>query len=659
MDFRVLGPIEILDHGCNVVPTAPKPRQVISLLLLRRNTLVQTAELIDELWEHNPPGSAMTTLQTYVYKLRKVLLRQGGEEILHTKPGGYLLAVPDSAIDLHTFETDANAGKALLEEGDPVGAAAVLKRALAMWRGPVLADVAPGSLLTSYVIRLQELHFRTRELRIQADLRLGLHRELISELKSLMMAHPLHENLHAFLMIALHRSGRRHEALEVYQVLRNNMVEELGLEPGQELKQLHRALLADGPLDTSVPHHQLTAVMAEPAELTMLSAAPAAPAAPAASPSAPSTPRRAPQPAVAGVPTPAQLPADLADFTGRGAVVGDIVADFTAAQKAGALRTAPWMALISGMPGVGKTALAVHVAHLVRGQFGDGQLFADLRASSATPRNPGEVLLGFLRSLGMAEHQIPDDTEERCNLFRSVTANRRLLIVIDDVTSSADLRPLLPANPECAVIVTGCRTLHGVGGALNVDLDVMDHAEGVELLARMVGRARLEAERRATDRLVELCGRLPVALRCIGSRLVAVPGLPLTVLADRLTNSPQALDELCLGDLNLRAMYDSSYARLSRQEQSTFRLLSMLPGAAFTGDAAAELLGWEPAAVERLLIRFADDHLIKIVGFGNDKIHYAFPELTRAYAKSRLDSVLTDAAQSVLVASVPGEVADV
>lgn len=656
MDFRVLGPIEILDHGCNVVPTAPKPRQVISLLLLRRNTLVQTAELIDELWEHNPPGSAMTTLQTYVYKLRKVLLRQDGEEILRTKPGGYLLAVPDSAIDLHEFETDANAGKELLEEGDPAGAAAVLKRALSIWRGPALADVTPGSLLTSYVIRLQELHFRTRDLRIQAELQLGLHRELISELKSLVMAHPLHENLHAFLMIALHRSGRRHEALEVYLLLRNNMVKELGLEPGQELKQLHRALLVDGPLDTSVPHHQLTAVTAEPAQLTVLSTAPAAAAAP---PSAPSAPRPAPQAAVAGVPTPAQLPADLADFTGREAVVSDLIADFTATQKAGALRTAPWMALISGMPGVGKTALAVHVAHLVRERFGGGQLFADLRASSSSPRDPAEVLLSFLRSLGMAENQIPDDTEERCNLFRSVTADRRLLIVIDDVSSLADLRPLLPANPQCAVLVTGCRTLHGVGGALNVNLDVMDHTEAVELLARLVGRTRLEAERCATDRLVELCGRLPVALRCIGSRLVAVPGLPLTVLADRLTNSPQALDELYLGDLNLREMYDSSYARLNRQEQSTFRLLSMLPGEAFTGDAAAELLGWEPAAVERLLTRFADDHLIKIVGFGNDKIHYAFPELTRAYAKSRLDSVLTGAAQSGPVANMSGEVADV
>ncbi|WNM31371.1 BTAD domain-containing putative transcriptional regulator [Streptomyces sp. Li-HN-5-11] len=647
MEFRVLGPIEILDRGCNVVPTAPKPRQVISLLLLRRNTLVQTAELIDELWEQNPPGSAMTTLQTYVYKLRKVLLRQGGEEILHTKPGGYLLSVPDSAIDLHTFETDANAGKALLEEGDPVGAAAVLKRALSVWRGPALADVAPGSLLTSYVIRLQELHFRTRELRIQAELRLGLHRELISELKSLIMAHPLHENLHAFLMIALHRSGRRHEALEVYQLLRNNMVEELGLEPGQEVKQLHRALLADGPLDTS------TAVMAEPAELTVLSAAPDV------APSGANAARPASLPAVAGVPTPAQLPADLADFTGREALVSDLVADFTADQQAGALRTAPWMALISGMPGVGKTALAVHLAHLIRDRFGGGQLFADLRASSTTPRDPAEVLMSFLRSLGMAEQQIPDGTEERCNLFRSVTANRRLLLVIDDVSSLADLRPLLPANPQCAVVVTGCRTLHGVGGAVNVDLDVMDHAEGVELLARIVGRARLEAERCATDRLVELCGRLPVALRCIGSRLVAVPGLPLTVLADRLTNSRQALDELYLGDLNLRAMYDSSYARLNRQEQSTFRLLSMLPGEAFTGDAVAELLGWEPAAVERVLTRFTDDHLIKVVGFDNDRIHYAFPELTRAYAKSRLESVLTDAAQSVLVANCPGEVADV
>jgi hypothetical protein len=347
-------------------------------------------------------------------------------------------------------------------------------------------------------------------------------------------------------------------------------------------------------------------------------------------------------PLASRLPPPAQLPADLADFTGRASILSQARTGLGPADESEPVRTATRMALITGMPGVGKTALAVHMAHRLRPYFEDGQLYADLSGSSAGGCDPAAVLRGFLRALGLAPAQIPDGLQERCKLFRSTTAGRSLLVVLDGAGSLADVRPLLPGDARCAVIITSRRRLHGLGGAWSVDLDVLDHAESIELLARMVGPARVERERAAADRLVELVGRLPLALRCVGGRLAAVPGLALGSLAEQLAGSRQTLDELRLGDLNVRSIYDASYDRLSRMEQSTFRLLSMLPSAEFNAETAAELLGWEMPMVERLLERFVDDHLlrVKVVRCDNDEIYYTFPRLVRIYARARLDSTL-------------------
>lgn len=617
MEFRVLGPIEILENGRNIAPTAPKPRQVISLLMLRRNGMVRTTEFIDELWENGPPASAMTTLQTYIYKLRKIFVEHGAGDVLSTRPGGYLLTVPDSSIDLARFEQAAGEGQALLEAGHPARAADVLAGALARWRGPALVDVVPGGLLSSYVTALEESRSRTLELRIEADLQLGRHRELISELKSLILTHPLHEHRHASLMIALYRSGRRHEALEVYRVLRHNMIEELGLEPGRELTQLHQALLSGATLDPPLERRQLAVPPPrEGIEIT-----------------SPARPR-------AGAASPAQLPADVADFTARTAVIEEIMAGFAVADDSGASRTATRMAIIAGMPGVGKTTLAIHLAHKLRPQFEDGQLYVELRASTGMPVDVDEALHGMLQALGVPESQIPDEVEERSKLFRSATAGRHLLVVIDDVSSLADVRRLLPGDPQCAVIITSCRRLHGLAGARNVDLDVMEHGEAIELLARMIGNARVRQEWQAADKLVQLAGQLPFALRCISSRLATMRGLSLAGLAEHLTRSRQMLDELWLGELDVRSRYDRSYDGLSRMEQGMFRFLSMLPTTEFTAEVAAGLLGWEIMTVERALERFVDNFLIRIVRCDSGEICYAFPKLTWIYARERLTSAL-------------------
>ncbi|MFD7229160.1 BTAD domain-containing putative transcriptional regulator [Streptomyces sp. NPDC059881] len=649
----------MLDKGQNVAPTAPKPRQVIALLIMRRNAVVQTTELIDELWEDGPPVSALTTLQTYVYKLRKILMRHGGKELLHTRPGGYVLEIPNSSIDLHRVEHAVSEGQTSLESGNPARARAVLTEALSTWRAPALVDVDQGGLLSSYATRLEEFRSRTLELRIEADLQLGNHRELVSELKSLVLTHPLHEHLHASLMIALHRSGRRHEALETFRLLRRNMIEDLGLEPGQELRQLHQALLADAPIGPPLEAQQAVP-LTPPSGATQHAAekdpgdspgdgARHAVAAPPRSPC--QAPERTPEPATPAAPTcgpaegtgtppltvPAELPADIADFTGRATIIEEIGAHLTPAEPHG---TASRVAVIAGMPGVGKTALAVHLAHRLRHRFQDGQLHVQLDGSSAVPRDIREVLHEILRSLGVQDALIPESLEERSKLLRSTTASQRLLLVLDDASSSADVRPLLPGGAECAVILTSRRRLHGLAGAQHVDLEVLECPQGLDLLASLIGRQRLEKEPEAADRLVALGGALPLALRCIGGRLAAMPGLPLTRVADQLARSRDFLAELRLGDLDVKAGFDSAYDRLTRSEQAVFRLLSMLPADAFTADAAARLLGWELPMVERVLNRFVNSYLIRIVRYDHHDAHFAYPPLAWKYARSRLDATL-------------------
>ncbi|MFD3540404.1 BTAD domain-containing putative transcriptional regulator [Streptomyces sp. NPDC058662] len=631
----MLGPLEILDGVRNVVPTAPKPRQVIALLLMRRNTLVQTSELIDELWESDPPASAMTTLQTYVYKLRKILSARHAQEILFTRPGGYTLAVPDECVDLHRFEAEADAGKSLLKNGDAAGAAEALRRSLALWRGSALVDVVPGALLSSYVTRLEESRERTLDLRIEADLKLGRHQELISELKSLVLSRPLHENVHASLMIALHRSGRRHEALEVYQVLRRSMIDNLGLEPGKELRALHHALLSEASVGAPyenqrqpvvIEHQQAAVTLPEARDIAVPS---------------PRTMSPVLRPTASHMPVPAQLPPDIADFTGREAIVDQAATVLAGGGEGARPPTATAVAVISGMPGVGKSALAVHMARTIRSFFQDGQLYADLRGSLGTGSDPAEALHGFLRALGIAESEIPADLDERSKLFRSTTVGRRLLILLDDVSSLADVRSLLPGDPQCSVIITSRRRLHGLGGAWNINLDTMDTAEGRELLSRIIGSARVKREGHAADQLMETVGGLPLAVRCIGGRLGGSPGLSLSCLALQLTCSDKLLDELRLGDLDVRSRYDLSYEGLGRVEQSVFRLLSILPPERFTVESVVELLGSDSRSVERLLQRFVDSHLINIVEWEDDGAHYAFPELTRVYARERLLDTLS------------------
>ncbi|WP_248958503.1 AfsR/SARP family transcriptional regulator [Sphaerisporangium perillae] len=611
MEFRVLGSLQVVDDTADLTPSAAKVRAVLAMLVLRHNQIVSTRELIDELWGERPPATALPTLHTYVYKLRK-MLGAGDLAAVVTKPYGYLLATAPETIDVYRFERLVADGWSALERDDAGHATEALSEALALWRGPALANLAAGELLSAQITRLEESRLRALQLRLDADLRLGRHRELISELKELIATHPLNEDFYAKLMTALYQAGRRGEALEVYQNLRQTLVGQLGLEPSPALCRLQQRLLSANPgLDQ-----------------------------PDLDPAPQAAPRAA---APAATVKPAQLPPDIADFVGRGQVGEQIAAVLARPAESG---TAVRVICISGMPGVGETTLAVHAAHRARAAFPSGQFFAELGGPGAAA-DPGEVLAGFLRAASVPPGDIPGDRDERSKLFRTWCSDRQVLIVLDDAASSAQIQPLLPGSAGCAVIVTSRFALHGFAGAHMVELDPLAQEEGLELLARIIGLARVEAERAAAEQVVRLCGRLPLALRCAGSRLAAGQGLTLGKLAERLEDPRTRLSDLRVADLDVRTSFHATYERLGEPERSLFRLLGLLQTPYVTMRQAGALLGCDPGHAERLLARLADCSLLSARPTPLGEVRYAIHELARLYARECLETELDTFGETV------------
>jgi DNA-binding SARP family transcriptional activator len=581
-------------------------RQVLAFLLVRCGKHVQVGELIDELWGDEPPSSAMTTLQTYIYKLRKDVLERCTSANLHTRISGYMLDVSAERGDLLRFERLAHEGRTALEEGDAGRAADRLSAALALWRGSALADVSVGETLSAHVTRLEEERLRTLELRVTVDLELGRHQHLVSELKMLVSEHPLNERFHAHLMMALHRSGRRCEALSVYHRLRRMLIDELGMEPSASVQELHLTLLS---ADVSPGNDTPPASVRERFQTLLV---------------------------------PAQLPPDTSDFVGRQEIL-ERVRGYLA--PLGEANTAVRALSISGMPGVGKTALALRAGHAERAEFSDGQLYADLRGSTGRPADPHQILEDFARAIGIPADGIPDSLEERSKLFRTWSMGRRVLVVLDDAHSGSQVLPLLPASPDCVVVITTQCGLYSLPGVRHVELDVMSYDESVELLESASGRRSMGAERAAAERAAELAGRLPLALRALGSRLAGMRTWPIGKLIAQLEDTRRRLDLLSLPDLDVRGKFAASYRRLDQRDRSTFRLISLLPPPDFSAAAAARLAGAETDTVEAQLIGLAGCNLLTVTDSGGGEIRYGIHELVRIFARECLDQELLDLAQ--------------
>ncbi|MFI1536699.1 AfsR/SARP family transcriptional regulator [Streptomyces anandii] len=581
--FGVLGPVRAW-RGAQPLPTgSPQQRALLAALLLREGRTATAGELIDAVWGEEPPSQALAALRTYASRLRKVL----DPGVLVSESGGYAVrGLGEGALDLAVAQELAAEGEKARSAGDLCHAREVLGRALALWEGEPLAGV-PGPYAEAQRVRLEEWRLQLLESRLDMDLEQGCHAEAVSELTALTAAHPLRERPRELLMLALYRSGRQAEALAVYADTRRLLADELGVDPRPELRELQQRILRADP------------VLAEP-------------------------PSPVAAPPVAAV-RPAQLPATVPDFTGRASFVAELGEVLASAE--GRVMA---VSALAGIGGVGKTTLAVHVAHRARAAFPDGQLYVDLQGAGPRPAEPETVLGAFLRALGTADSAVPDSLEERAALYRSVLDGRRVLVLLDNARDAAQIRPLLPGTEGCAALVTSRVRMVDLAGAHLVDLDVMSPEEALQLFTRIVGTERVAGEREAALDVVAACGFLPLAIRIAASRLAARRTWTVSVLAAKLADERRRLDELQAGDLAVKATFELGYGQLEPAQARAFRLLGLADGPDISLAAAAAALGLPADDTEDLLEALVDTSLLESAAPGR----YRFHDLVRLYARA-------------------------
>ncbi|WUL11334.1 tetratricopeptide repeat protein [Amycolatopsis sp. NBC_00355] len=593
LDFRLLGPAEVTADGHPVALGGSRPLIVLAGLLLRANRVVPVDELGRWLWNDDRRRSK-GALQTYVLRLRRAL---GDQVSIRTESGGYLIEVADDLLDLSRFRALAARGKTALDRGDSRQAAAHFAEALEQWRGPALLNVESDALHRDEAGQLAEERLRVRELWADALLEVGEYGTVVPELTRLTRENPLRERLHEQLMVALYRSGRQAEALDVHRRISAVLAEELGLDPGPSLQRTRQAILTG-------------ADVGEPARY-----------------------RLGVEPQV-----PHQLPADLRTFSGR---ESDLKALHALLPEALDADTSTPIASVEGMGGIGKTTLAVHFAHEIADRFPGGQIHLNLRGyGPGEPVEPGAALEAMLTALGVPCEQIPADPDGRAASWRTHTAGRRLLIVLDNANRTEQVRPLLP-GPGCLVVITSrwqLRALVATHGARRVALEELGEEDAVELLASTIGAERVARDPAAAERFVRYCGGLPLAIRILAVRAAQFPGLPLDEFADSLENEHDLLGSFDLADgdgTNIRSVFSYSYQALEPQAARLLRLLGLSTGVDFTAPAAAAVAGLDLTRTRPVLATLAAAHLLAQPRPGR----YQFHDLIRAYAGEAAEQV--------------------
>lgn len=589
MRFEVLGPLRIEIGGASVTPPrSPVLRGLLGVLLIAEGRPLTTSRLIDLVWGERAGQVGHGAVQAGMSRLRQWLrgLDKATEPVwtLEHDGGGYRLEVPPEAVDLGRFRVLVERARAREDAAERCG---LLESALALWRGPTLVDVPisdPGDTLFRSVE--DDVHTAAMDM-AAAALAAGRPRAGLARLSALAEAYPIDEGLQACLIELLAADGRPAEALRRYQAVRERVVDELGVEPGD---RVHRAYLSVLGSDREAEDAH------EPS-----------------------------------VPVPAQLPPDVPDFTGR-------AEQAVALSQALASRRTAVVAAIAGMGGVGKTTLALHVAHGLAAEFPDGQLYANLGGADAAPTEPAQVLSGFLLALGVGGRGIPQTLDERAALYRSLLAGRRMLIVLDNVLSERHVRPLLPGARGSAALVTSRVPLTGLEGARLVNLDVFEHEQAIELLGRIAGRDRVAAEPGAAAEVVRLCAHMPLAVRIAGARLSGRRHWSLSHLAATLADERRRLDELTAGDLAVRACFTLSYAKLPGKARELFRLLGLLETPDFGEWVAAALLDISFEAGRSYLEALVDAQLLTVVGTDQTgRLRYRYHDLVRLYARERAE----------------------
>ena len=553
----------------SLVPLPPLERALVAVLAAHSGRIIAVDRLIDGLWDGRPPVGARNRVQALVASLRRL----AGRDLITTRPPGYLLGSP-VGLDSLDFADELQRAREQVADARPQVAVEQLNRALARWRDDAFVDVA-SALVEFERDRLHELREHALEERFDAQLSLGLHRELVPELVKTVNDRPLRQRLRGQLMIALQRSGREAEALTVYRAGAQLLAEEHGLDPSHELRRLHGEILAD----ERPPAH---------------------------------TPRRV---------RPHQLPAVIPDFVGRDKELGHLRSLLShTPEVAGAAQ----VIVVVGLPGAGKTTLALRAAHEHRHSFPDGCLFADLRGNTADPADPSAVLAAFLRALGVTSQAIPADLDERAALYRSVLTDQRALVMLDSAASAAQVKPLLPPGPNSTLITTTAG-LSGPPGAIALPLDVLPLADGLDLLANLASADRVGREAEAAAQVVELCGGLPLALRIAGVRLAERETMTITHLRDRLLSERRRLDELSLGELDVRSSFTVGFERLRPAAAQLLGLLSRTSLRDFSTSDPDD---------EHLLDQLCRAQMLTAHGDGRVRMH----DLVRLHARERAET---------------------
>ncbi|GAA4473415.1 tetratricopeptide repeat protein [Phytohabitans houttuyneae] len=593
VEIRLLGPLEVYAKARPLPVGPPQQQRLLAALAADAGRMVTVPTLVDRVWDEAPHG-ARHTLHMLISRLRRVLRQEDStlRPIVY-RSGGYVLTCDPQQVDLHRFlALVALARDPTRPEHDRVE---VLRQARDLWRGDPLAGIA-GRWTASVRDAWRQQYLDAVLAWAQGELSVGNAGAVIGPLTDLISAYPLVEPLAAALMRAQCVLGRTADALQHYTSIRERLVEQLGVDPGPDLQRLHQAILRGEP---------------DP---------PAASAAGTASVDRPS-----------GRPVAAQLPLDVAGFTGRREQLDWLTALL---DRDGVHPTAVVICVVSGTAGVGKTALAVHWGHQVRGRFPDGQLYMNLRGYDPDqPMGAADVLARLLAALGVPGHDIPLDVDERAARYRTEVAGRRLLIVLDNASTVEQVRPLLPGSPSSVVVVSSRDSLAGlvaVHGARRLDLDLLPQPDAIMLLRQLIG-PRVDAEPDAAAALADQCARLPLALRVAAELAAARPAATLAELVHELSDRQQRLDLLDGGGdprAAVRSVFSWSVRHLPRAAARTFRLHGLHPGPDLDVYAAAALTDSSLDDAGRTLSRLVRAHLVHPTGVGRFAMH----DLLRAYA---------------------------
>ncbi|MFI6866197.1 BTAD domain-containing putative transcriptional regulator [Nocardia sp. NPDC050406] len=557
----------------------PQRRAVLAALLLRDGQAVTAADLVEDIWGEEPVPRAVAALRTHVAHLRRTLeperTPRTPSRVLVSIGDGYALRLGPDATDLAEVERLV-ATAADRRDGDPVAARDALVAALAQWRGAALSGL-PGPFAQRQRVRLEQWRLGLVEDRLDLDIHTGRSADAIAELGPLIAEHPLRERFRALLMTALYHCGRQAEALDEYGRARRALVEGIGVEPGPELRAVHDRILRADIAPVARPHRH--------------------------------TP-------------PAQLPPDIADFTGRDRLVRALAEQVCDGENTVAISA------VGGMGGVGKTTLALHVAHTVRDRFPDGQLYVNLRGVDTDPVPPGDALGGFLRALGVAEGDIPSTVDDRAAQLRTLLCDKRVLMVLDNARDTAHVRPLLAGAPGTAVLITSRSALTELPAVRRTRLDVLEAEEAMDLLTRILGTDRVAAEPAAAREVVEHCAHLPLAVRIVGARLAVRPQWTIASLAARLADETQRLEQLRTGDLAVAAAFQIGYAQLTAEQARAFRTLARADVPDLSLDGAAAVLELPVPHAESVCESLVDVSLMETTAPGR----YRFHDLLRLFA---------------------------